>query len=111
MVWHTILDWLAVVSGVVALLHFFFPKHGARAGDYILNRFAERSRAKTEQRIQRLQTKLSKVEPLSVLTEFEAMVLKGFSIVLRIIMATPTLVLASYALKECSESSPRPIDL
>jgi hypothetical protein len=96
--WQIALDWLAILSGLVALLHFFFPKHGARAGDYILNRFAERSKTETVQRIQRLQASLSKVESLPLLTDFEDKVLTGFSVVVRLIVGVPTMSVLFFVL-------------
>jgi len=96
-VWQTILEWLAVISGLVALLHFFFPKHGARAGDYFLNRFAELSKVRTEKRIKRLQAHLFEVDSLPLLTDFEEKVLIGFSVLIKLILAVPMLLLAFYA--------------
>ena len=58
--WHTFLEWFGTIGGIVAFLHFFFPKQGARAGDYILNRFAERSKSSLKKRIEHLEETLAK---------------------------------------------------
>jgi hypothetical protein len=107
-VWQKSLDWLAIVSGVIALLHFFFPRHGARAGDHVLNRWAERSKASTEKRIKKLEALLANVERFKVLTEFEDTVLIGLAAIVKILTGVPAIASILYVMFRQIEHQPLP---
>ena len=73
----TFVEWCTVI-GLILVLWQFSSKCRDTLKRLLLNWIAKRSRAKTEKRIRKLQTALSAIESLPVLTEFEDIVLRGF---------------------------------
>ena len=93
----TFVEWCAVI-GLILVLWQFSSKRRDTLKRLLLNWIAKRSRAKTEKRIRKLQTALSRIESSPVLTEFEDIVLRGFSGIFSFLAFLSILAFLSFAI-------------
>ena len=91
-------DWSVVIALVIAVVHFVFPELGAAVGRSISNRFAMRSRAKTEKRIRKLQEKLVRVEQLPILDHYQDAVVSVLLDVMTLVMIVGGMVMYLFIL-------------
>jgi hypothetical protein len=93
----TFVDWCTVIALALAVWAVS-SKPRTALKRWTLNWWATRSRANTEKRIQKLQTELAKAESLPLLTEFEAIVLRGLSVIFLFACIIPLLMFLAYAM-------------